>query len=203
MIFFREACSVIQYNCFAALARHERLNADYRILVGDVGSDISIIAPHGGKIEPKTSDLTRMIAGGKYNYYCFEGIKAENNRSLHITSHLFDEPKAINLVGASRIVVAVHACTDRRRQVYLGGLDTGLKKVMARKLEASEIKVSLDHPRFQGASRHNICNRSRRQKGVQLEISRGLRDDPDQIRVIAAAVQASLDTVAGFLEPET
>lgn len=187
---------MIQYNSFAALARYERLNTDYRILVGDVGSDISIIAPHGGKIEPKTSDLTRMIAGGRYNYYCFEGIKAANNRSLHITSHLFDEPKAINLVRGSKIVVAVHACTDRRRRVYLGGLDTGLKKVMARELQASAIKVSLDHPRFQGASRNNICNRGRRQKGIQLEISRGLRDDPQQIRVIAAAVQASLEEVS-------
>jgi len=193
---------VTQYNSFAALARHERQGTDYRILVGDVGSDISIIAPHGGKIEPKTSDIARMIAGRKYNYYCFEGIKADNNQSLHITSHRFDEPKAMSLVGGSRIVVAVHACTDRRGRVYLGGLDTGLKKAMARKLAARGINVSLDHPRLQGANRENICNRGRRQKGVQLEISRGLRDDPGQIRVIAEAVQAALDTAAAFLKPE-
>ena len=187
---------MILYNSFAALARHERLKTDYRILVGDVGSDISIIAPHGGKIEPKTSDITRMIAGRKFNYYCFEGIKAEGNRSLHITSHLFDEPKAVNLVSASRVVVAVHACTDRRRRVYLGGLDSELKKAMSRELGAKGISVILDHPRFKGSSPANICNRGPRLKGVQLEISRGLRDDPHQIRVVSGAVQTSLDAAA-------
>ena len=121
-----------RYNSFEALTLHERLNTDYRILIGDVGSDISIIAPHGGKIEPKTSNIARMIAGRKYNCYCFEGIKAENNRTLHITRHRFDEPIAVNLITASRIVVAVHACTEQSGRVYLGGRDNRFSFIIIR-----------------------------------------------------------------------
>lgn len=187
-----------QYNSFTALIRKERLNQDFRILLGDTGSDITIIAPHGGKIEPKTSDIARMIAGKRYNYYCFEGIKPENNQSLHITSHRFDEPRAMELISGSGIVVAVHACTDRRRRIYLGGLDAALKSIIAGELDAKGISVFLDHPRYQGTNRANICNRGKRQKGVQLEISRGLRDDPDKTRAVSEAVRASLEKMAAI-----
>ena len=62
------------YCCFAELKNHEELNKDYKISISDVGSGISIIAPHGGKIEPGTSDIARKIATERSNYYCFEGI---------------------------------------------------------------------------------------------------------------------------------
>ena len=87
---------------------------------------MTIIAPHGGKIEPRTSDLARRIAGDDYNFYCFEGIKDKDNACLHITSHRFDEPGAIKLVSKSDLVVAVHACTGTAGLVHIGGLDKKL-----------------------------------------------------------------------------
>ena len=48
-----------RYNCFADLANHEERNKDYKISARDIGSNITIIAPHGGKIEPGTSDIAR------------------------------------------------------------------------------------------------------------------------------------------------
>ena len=45
------------------------------------GSLVAIIAPHGGKIEPGTSEIVRSIAAEDYNFCAFEGIKpAGNNR---------------------------------------------------------------------------------------------------------------------------
>ena len=65
------------YHNFVELKMHETLNKDYIISISDVGSPVTIIAPHGGKIEPRTSDLTRLIAEENYNYY----DKKENSKA--------------------------------------------------------------------------------------------------------------------------
>lgn len=183
------------YSGFDELINHEERHIDFRISIQDVGSPVTIIAPHGGKIEPRTSDLAKNIAKDHYNYYCFEGIKKNNNGCLHITSHHFDEPSALQLVSKSDVVVAIHACTGKDGLVHLGGLDKVLKKVIADELEARGINVSKAHPRFQGSSPDNICNRGAKRKGVQLEITRDLRDDLDKVDLISEAVRAALEKV--------
>jgi phage replication-related protein YjqB (UPF0714/DUF867 family) len=180
------------YNCFAELKNHEEQNKDYKISISDVGSGITIIAPHGGKIEPGTSDIARKIATERFNCYCFEGIKKKNNGRLHITSHNFDEPMAVKLISGSHIVVAIHACTGNERFVYLGGLDKVLKDVIADKLESRGIIVAKGHGKFKGLNPDNICNRGATKKGVQLEITRGLRDDLKKRQLICEAAQAAL-----------
>ena len=180
------------YSCFAELDHHEERNKDYKISTVEVGSSITIIAPHGGKIEPGTSDIVRRIASQRFNYYCFEGIKKENNRRLHITSHNFDEPMAVRMVSKSLVVVAIHACTGHQRFVYLGGLDKMLKVAIADELGSRGIIVSNGHGKFKGINPNNICNRGANKKGVQLEISRGLRDDLKKRHLISTAVQAAL-----------
>jgi phage replication-related protein YjqB (UPF0714/DUF867 family) len=42
---------------------------------------------------------------------------------------------------------------------------------------------------------NNICNQGKRKKGVQLEISRDLRDDREKIGLISEAVQAALEKI--------
>jgi len=180
------------YSCFVELKNHEEQNKDYKISISDVGSGITIIAPHGGKIEPGTCDIAKKIATERFNYYCFEGIKKENNRRLHITSHNFDEPTAVKIISGSQIVVAIHACTGNERFVYLGGLDNVLKAVIAKALESRGIIVPKGHEKFKGSNPDNICNRGVHKKGVQLEITRGLRDDLNKRQLISEAVRAAL-----------
>ena len=180
------------YHSFDDLKKHEKLNNDYNISIRDVGSPITIIAPHGGKIEPRTSDIAKNIAKSNYNCYCFEGIKKRNNASLHITSHKFDEPHALNLIKRSKIVISIHACTGNDGLVYLGGLDTGLIKAIEFELKNKGIHVSDDNHTFLGLNPHNICNRGTTQKGVQLEITRGLRDDSEKFPLISEGVRAAL-----------
>ena len=189
------------YSCFAELDNHEERNKDYKISAVEVGSSITIIAPHGGKIEPGTSDIARRIASQKFNYYCFEGIKKENNRRLHITSHNFDEPMAVRMVSKSLIVVAIHACTGRERFVYLGGLDKMLKVAIADELGSRGIIVPNGHGRFKGLNPNNICNRGANKQGVQLEITRGLRDDLKKRQLISTAVQAALTKMTEKVQP--
>jgi len=181
-----------RYSNFKELQRDQKLDKDFTLSMHDAGSRVTIIAPHGGKIEPRTSDLARLIAGDHYNFYCFEGIKDKDNACLHITSHRFDEPGAVKLISKSRVVVAVHACTGTDGLVHIGGLNKKLGNMIANKLRNRAINVSHDHPRFQGSNPDNICNRGATGIGVQLEVTRDLRDDPQKIKVIARAVRAAL-----------
>ena len=181
-----------RYSNFKELQRDQKLDKDFTLSMHDAGSRVTIIAPHGGKIEPRTSDLARLIAGDHYNFYCFEGIKDKDNACLHITSHRFDEPGAVRLISKSRVVVAVHACTGTAGLVHIGGLNKKLGSMIANELRNRAINVSHDHPRFQGSNPDNICNRGATGIGVQLEVTRDLRDDPQKIKVIARAVRAAL-----------
>jgi len=181
-----------RYSSFDELQRRETLDKDYTLSFRNAGSRVTIIAPHGGKIEPRTSDLARRIAGESFNFYCFEGIKEKDNACLHITSHRFDEPGAVKLVSKSEVVVAVHACTGTAGRVHIGGLNKKLGLRIARQLQDRGIGVSNDHPRFQGSNPTNICNRGATGMGVQLEVTRDLRDDLQKVKVIARAVRAAL-----------
>lgn len=180
------------YGSFTDLKQNEAPDADYIISISDVGSAVTIIAPHGGKIEPRTTYIARSIARDKFNCYCFEGIKTKDNRRLHITSHNFDEPAALELVARSATVVAVHACTDKDSRVYLGGLDKTLIACLAKTLKAQQILVAEKNHKYRGRNPANICNRGSSGKGVQLEISRGLRDNLTQVHLLTDAIHAAL-----------
>ena len=180
------------YNNFKSLNKNENLNEDFKISIFDVGSPVTIIAPHGGKIEPKTSYIAGSIARGKFNYYCFEGIKPDNNKALHITSHNFDEPRALGLLARSQTVLAVHACRDGKPLVYPGGRDKELIEVIAKELKAAGIRVANRNSKYPGLNPHNICNRGASGKGAQLEISRGLRDDINKVDILCDALHTAL-----------
>jgi phage replication-related protein YjqB (UPF0714/DUF867 family) len=135
-----------------------------------------VVAPHGGDIEHGTSEIADAIAGDDFSFYAFEGIKQSRNQDLHITSHRFDEPKCVNLVGASTTAIAIHGRKGEAKVVYLGGLDTRALKVLRATLLAGGFRVEKDDsPRLQGRDKKNICNRTKTGTGVQLEITRGLR----------------------------
>ena len=181
-----------KYSSFDELKKSEALDKDYQLYICDAGSRVTIIAPHGGKIEPRTSDLAKRIARENYNCYCFEGLKKKDNAGLHITSHCFDEPRAIELVSNSEVVVALHACTGNAGLVHIGGLNHKLGSMIAEQLQDRGIAVSNDHPRFQGSNPDNICNRGATGMGVQLEVTRDLRDDLKKVEMISEAVRSAL-----------
>ena len=87
------------YQNFAALRRHEFEWIDFRVVVEDRHSPVAIVAPHGGKIEPGTSQIATAIAGLDYSLYCFEGIKRTGNARLHVTSSNFDEHRCLALIA--------------------------------------------------------------------------------------------------------
>ena len=168
-----------RYRNFAALQATEREFVDYRIVAIDRSSPVTIIAPHGGRIEPPTSRVATLLAAEVFNLYCFEGLRQDlEHHELHITSHNFDEPQCCRLVGASDVVVAFHGQQDRDRPncVDIGGLDRVLRDRMAYELAQDGFEARTDGHLFPATGVENICNRGRRGQGVQLELPRSLRD---------------------------
>ncbi len=184
-----------RYPNFKALAAGETA---FDIDCCDRGSDVIVLAPHGGNIEPHTTEIAASIAGSDYNLFCFNGYKDESNRDLHITSHLFDHELALSLVLPASLVVAVHGCAAPAPLVYLGGLDTGLIDLISHHMQLNRITAYRDDPRYPGTHPQNICNRGYRKQGVQLEISRGIRDSREARTRTAAAVRSAIsDIIAG------
>ncbi len=162
------------YNNYSQLRKCEKEGADYQIRFQERGSGILIMAPHGGCIEPGTTEIAHEAAGKEHSIYCFEGIKDRDNTSLHITSTHFDEPIGLKLAGKARSILALHGCRDDEPIIYLGGKDEILQEEIRKSLEEIKIRVG-KNPRFPGRHPNNICNRSLRGEGVQMEISLALR----------------------------
>lgn len=181
-----------RYPDFSTLAQYETLDQDYRIRVQNLGSGITIAALHGGLIEPRTSLIAELVADTTYNWYCFEGMKQTNNQDLHITSHLFDEPVAMSLISTSEIVITVHACRDTQQIVYIGGLLEDLVSPIQDSIEGLGIETG-KKKKFAGTHPDNFCNKGKTKKGVQLEFSRGLRDDLDKLVLVSAVIRNILD----------
>ena len=75
------------YGSFAELAIGEAEGRDWVRLYLDRGSRFLVMAPHGGWIEPYTTELAQAIAGEDFSFYTFKGVKERGNRHLHLTSH--------------------------------------------------------------------------------------------------------------------
>ncbi|HMK90294.1 MAG TPA: poly-gamma-glutamate hydrolase family protein [Methylocystis sp.] len=180
------------YNGYADLAASETEGVHYRIRTVERASAVAIIAPHGGRIEPFTSEMVLSIAGCDFSLYCFEGLVS--GRRLHITSSRFDEPRGLALASASEIVIAVHGRADAGdpHTVWMGGLHLELRDAIGASLGRAGFGISTDH-HMQGKHPGNICNRGRLSAGVQIELPRSLRRslraDPDLRRTFVAAVR--------------
>lgn len=187
------------------LAAERTEGLHYKILFTPRASNVLVMAPHGGGIEPGTSDIARSIAGNLYSIYCFEGIQSSDNyEDLHITSENFDEPVAQGALSRARWVLAVHGYRERLSAfVMVGGLHRGVKSRMERFLMDAGFNVRAPGAGFTGSSRRNLCNRGISRQGCQLEISKGLRDglleSTRQLDSFAYAAREALRTASGRL----
>jgi phage replication-related protein YjqB (UPF0714/DUF867 family) len=195
------------YRNFAELSEVEKEDIDFRIsAIKREGSSTVIVAPHGGAIEPGTSEVAKEVANIDLSLAIFEGIKSKGNKRLHITSTNFDEPRCVELVRGSDTVVAIHGEGSEELSVFLGGRDDELSVQLKAALERYGYAVKTHgNPDLQGLAAANICNRGRHDDGVQLELSYGLRHTffqsladkgrnkpTDELAMFAAAVREGL-----------
>jgi phage replication-related protein YjqB (UPF0714/DUF867 family) len=186
------------FRCYDDLARHYLEGVDYAVhVMPRERSRVAVLAPHGGRIEGRTSDIARLIAGDEHGLYLFEGLRitGDNFDCLHLASHCFDEPRALDLVAGCDTVVAVHGYAAPGPDVLLGGLDERLKEAVVQALAGIGISCVADGHRFPGRHPRNICNRGRSGEGVQLELSEQLRKSGNWSG-LAGTIRAVLETQA-------
>lgn len=189
-----------KFRTFKELSENRRLGTDYRIRVKDRGTPLVILAPHGGWIEPGTSEIAEAIAGTDLSFYAFEALKNGSHGDLHITSHRFDEPQALDVVGRSQTAVAIHGRRDQvNNAVWLGGCALALRDAIGTSLQNAGFEAELND-RLPGLEPKNICNRTLTREGVQLELPRTMRrqltTDPELLSAFCQSVRKVLASPA-------
>jgi phage replication-related protein YjqB (UPF0714/DUF867 family) len=166
-----------KYKNYEDLKQHEREGEDYVVILREDNSRIAVIAPHGGGIEPGTVEIAEWVAGAEHNFYAFKGIKKKGNAVLHITSNRFDEPEGVRIANNADVAVSIHGYHGSDDIVYIGGKNQDLKLKIMHMLNKAGFHAEISKkPGLRGRHPENICNLCRTGEGVQLEISRGLRD---------------------------
>ena len=194
----RKRVSSNDFRSYGELAQRYQEGVDFAVHVMPRGrSRVAVLAPHGGRIEGRTSEIARLIAGDEHGLYLFEGLRTtgDNFDCLHLASHWFDEPRALDLIASCDTVVAVHGYAARGPDVLLGGLNERLKEEVAQALAAIGFSCLIDGHRFPGRHPGNICNRGRSGEGVQLELSEELRKSGDW-----SGLAGAVRTVLGKLD---
>jgi len=166
-----------KYQNFHELSQHETMDMDFCVRFAERReAKTAVIAPHGGSIEPGTSELADAISSSDCHLALFEGIKATGNRDLHITSTNFDHPSFLDLVRRCGYVVAIHGERSENNTAYIGGADDRLRCCVKDALWSAGFDVQVHtSPLLQGKSPDNICNKGSSKMGIQLELARGLR----------------------------
>lgn len=165
-----------EYSSFETLANEHVEGRDfYRVIKPLNRARVAIIAPHGGRIEPKTHIIASELAGEDFSLYCFISCLPTDKANLHITSHRFDDPACLALLASHTHVVAVHGWAKHGEAILIGGLDTNLANQLAAESRNLGVETHTDGEGLAGTHRLNICNRGRTGLGVQLELTMELR----------------------------
>jgi phage replication-related protein YjqB (UPF0714/DUF867 family) len=145
-----------------------------------------ILAIHGGGIEGGTSEIALAVAGyhpatfaqatdclGLHDLWIFEGLLADQNRQLHVTSTNYNDLIALQLVQISRRCLSLHGLSDApgSADIQIGGLDTELSSIVLQELTAAGISAAISTDLgTNGNDLKNICNKTTTSAGVQLEM---------------------------------
>lgn len=153
----------------------------------------TVVAPHGGGIEPGTSELCLAIAGyhpatlvatggPTYDYWLLEGLLSTNNGELHVTTTHCDDATALSLCGGARTALSLHGCSvsaaNGMGAVLVGGRNTVLRNLLIERLGDAGFDAvdATSHPSLGGVSPENLTNRTLLGAGAQLEIIAPVRD---------------------------
>lgn len=180
------------YSNFQELKEKETEGTDFRIEFKKRNSPYLIAAIHGGEIEKDTTEIAEAIAGEEHSFYSFIGEKF----AQHITSAKFDEPTLYEMLSECEKVVSIHGMNGGYEFVEIGGLDSDLMEEARIALSKAGFDLRVPTESMNGNSPENFCNRCLSRKGLQLELSQGLRehlkDDPVRLNEFVKAVQSVL-----------
>ncbi|NLG29254.1 MAG: hypothetical protein GX557_15195 [Chloroflexi bacterium] len=164
------------YQSFAELVLNTVKGVDYDVVVAKREAAATIVAIHGGAIEPPTGELACEIAGADHNLYVLRGLRAERAAEMRIPVNRFDEIRLRALLEHSQEAVALQGVDGSLPIVHLGGRNQALKRALAEALAAEGFAVGA--PASAGAAHdptryYNLPTYG----GVQVELTRALRGE--------------------------
>lgn len=180
-----------------------RLGPDFEIHITERDSQATVLAIHAGRIELDTGRVAAALAARLgWDFYEFQGhgerscLDGLNNPAvLHITSTSFNEPTLLSMLANDRHTISIHGYAESASEdpgveiICAGGKDDRLIAALAdavakRAHMFPDLRLVVDGgpdfscllcSRLAGADENNIVNRNSRGAGLQLELSRRLR----------------------------
>jgi len=194
--------SVAEYPSMTALRKVEREGVAFDLTWTVTDSPLIVVAPHGGAIEPRTSEIASAIAGTEHTQCQFKGKlpAGQNYPRLHVTSEHWDVEECLILIGQRTHALSVHGTSKAGSTVYIGGLDTDTGAALATALRAAGFAVVQPAPAdIGGTSPDNVVNKDADGAGVQLELTSALRTElfPTRDGPPSARGQEFADAVRG------
>ncbi|MBQ0955607.1 poly-gamma-glutamate hydrolase family protein [Serratia symbiotica] len=189
------------YTCFTELKKNET-EGSFNITceIENRSNVYAIIAPHGGKLETGTTEISLAISREDLSLYIFNANKPNHNRTLHITSANFDEPQCEKMLVNVETVLAIHGARDPKvepkERVWVGGnLRETFEIHLNETLKTLGLLIEINS-NFLGKEPNNICNRGISQQGMQLELTKSLRDrlkmDKELLEQFSDAVRTAM-----------
>ncbi len=180
-----------------------RLGRDFEIHTTERDSQATVLAIHAGRIELAAGTIADELAARLgWDFYEFQGHGGDeclagmsNPAVLHITSASFNEPTALSMVSNDRRTISIHGYSGSAGDdpavdiICAGGRDDNLIAAFAgavaqRSSMFPDFTLVVDHGpefsypvcrRLNGDDENNIVNRNSEGAGMQLEMSRRLR----------------------------
>ena len=167
-----------EYPSLTALRKVEP-SENYAVSTTITGSPLIVVAPHGGGIEVRTSEIVKSIALTDHSQCHFKGLlPAGNHPRLHVTSEHWDLEECLILIRQRPHALSIHGFKDdQNRLVYVGGRDTVTGAKVTAALTAAGFKVEAAPGHLAGTSPDNFVNKDADGMGVQLELSSVLRKE--------------------------
>lgn len=171
--FSQHAEAADYYSSMTQLKSQTQQGVDWQIKTRQGNNHTAVVAPHGGGIEPGTSQIADQIARkNNASYYTFEGLRPTNNQQLHVTSAHYNEPTAQAMVNQSQRTVTVHETSQTGSDVYIGGRDTTLRNNISQSLTQRGFSVAQATGNIGGQNLNNLTNQNQQQAGVQIELNK-------------------------------
>lgn len=170
--------TVAEYPSMTALRKVEQEGVAFDLTWTITDSPLIVVAPHGGAIELRTSEIAGAIAGSEHTQCQFKGKlpAGQNYPRLHVTSEHWDVEECLILIAQRTHALSVHGTSKAGSIVYIGGRDTATGVALATALRAAGFAVVQPAPAdIAGTSPDNFVNKDADGAGVQLELTYGLR----------------------------
>ncbi|MCD8837974.1 poly-gamma-glutamate hydrolase family protein [Staphylococcus arlettae] len=167
---------VDKYTSMTELFQQTSAQEDWEIETINRDSHVLVAAIHGGAIERGTSEIAQLIAQlGGYDYYSFNAIRPNKNHELHVTANHFDDPLLLSMVREKEHALSIHGCMGDKPEIYIGGKDSTYIERIKSKLTAQGVVVKDAPSPIAGKHAYNFVNQSKRQQGIQLELTVAFR----------------------------